>query len=185
MVFQCEDQAPKKGINIKNFARNSPLDPSPPKRDPDPVNSLCLGAPFPSKYRKKPKHKEFFWGVLGGPKFFMLKFFMCFYLRLRRSGQVRPRQGTEICNFGAVSTGGSPLDFLLFLQDLCSKTSPLKSGESSEKSGGENRVKSCHVCGCHGFFGPEKRGRVLAVSFQNLKCNNFRLTGTELHCQEL
>ena len=36
-----------------------------------------------------------------------------------------------------------------------SKTSPLKSGESSEKSSGENRVKSCHVCGCHGFFGPE------------------------------
>ena len=37
-----------------------------------------------------------------------------------------------------------------------SKTSPLKAGESSEKSSGENRVKSCHVCGCHGFFGPEK-----------------------------
>ena len=36
-----------------------------------------------------------------------------------------------------------------------SKTSPLKSGESSEKSSGENRVKSCHACGCHGFFGPE------------------------------
>ena len=38
-----------------------------------------------------------------------------------------------------------------------SKTSSLKSGESSEKSSGENRVKSCHVCGCHGFFGPEFR----------------------------
>ena len=37
-----------------------------------------------------------------------------------------------------------------------SKTSPLKSGESSEKSSGENRVEFCHVCGCHGFFGPEK-----------------------------
>ena len=36
-----------------------------------------------------------------------------------------------------------------------SKTSPLESGESSEKSSGENRVKSCHVCGCHGFFGPD------------------------------
>ena len=36
-----------------------------------------------------------------------------------------------------------------------SKTSPLNSGESSEKSGGENYVKSCHVCGCHGFFGPD------------------------------
>ena len=36
-----------------------------------------------------------------------------------------------------------------------SKTGPLKSGEISERSSGENRVKSCHVCGCHGFFGPE------------------------------
>ena len=36
-----------------------------------------------------------------------------------------------------------------------SKTSPLKSGESSKKSSGENRVKSCHVCGCHSFFGPD------------------------------
>ena len=45
---------------------------------------------------------------------------------------------------GAVSTGGSPLDFLLFLQYFCtyksSKTSPLKSGESSEKFSGENRA---------------------------------------------
>ena len=58
---------------------------------------------------------------------------------------------------GAVSTGGSPLDFLLFssINVQFSKTSPLKSGESSEKSSGENRVKSCHVCGCHGFFGPD------------------------------
>ena len=37
-----------------------------------------------------------------------------------------------------------------------SKTSPVKSGESSEKSSGENRIKSCHVCGCHGFFGPDE-----------------------------
>ena len=37
-----------------------------------------------------------------------------------------------------------------------SKTSPLKSGESSEKSSGENRVTSCHVCGCRGFVGPDK-----------------------------
>ena len=58
---------------------------------------------------------------------------------------------------GAVSTGGSPLDFLFFSSVYVqfSKTSPLKSGESSEKSSGENRVKSCHVCSCHGFFGPE------------------------------
>ena len=73
------------------------------------------------------------------------------------SGQVRPRHGTEICNFGAPP----PLAALHWI--LClfssiyvqfSKTSPLKSGESSEKSSGENRVKSCHVCGCHGFFRP-------------------------------
>ena len=78
----------------------------------------------------------------------------------RFSGHVRPRQGTEICNFGAPS----PLEALDWI--FCffsrfsvqfSKTSPPKSGESSEKSSGENRVKSCHVCGCHGFFGPEFR----------------------------
>ena len=74
------------------------------------------------------------------------------------SGRVRPRQGTEICNFGAPS----PLEALhwifCFFSSISvqfSKTSPLKSGESSEKSSGENRVKSCHVCGCRGFFGPE------------------------------
>ena len=44
-----------------------------------------------------------------------------------------------------------------------SETSPLKSGESSEKSSGENRVKSCHVCGCHGFFSALKT----LESFQN------------------
>ena len=59
---------------------------------------------------------------------------------------------------GAVSTGGSPLDFCFFssIYVQFSKTSPLKSGESSETSSGENRVEFCHVCGCHGFFGPEK-----------------------------
>ena len=76
------------------------------------------------------------------------------------SGQVRPRQGTEICNFGAPS----PLEALhwifCFFSSIYvqfSKTSPTASGESSEKSSGENRVKSCHVCGCHGFFGPDVR----------------------------
>ena len=85
------------------------------------------------------------------------------------SGQVRPRQGTEICNFGAPS----PLEALhwifCFFSSIYvqfSKTSPLKSGESSEKSSGENRVKSCHVCGCHGFFGPD-----FSVSGENWSLN--------------
>ena len=60
---------------------------------------------------------------------------------VQMSGQVRPRQGTEICNFGAPS----PLEALHWM--FCffssvyvqfSKTSPLKSGE---KSSGENHVK--------------------------------------------
>ena len=71
-------------------------------------------------------------------------------------------QGTFVHDKGQKSAisgaiGGSPLDFLLFLQYFYvqfSKTSPLKFGESSEKFSGENRVKSCHVRGCHGFFGP-------------------------------
>ena len=87
----------------------------------------------------------------------------CRHPCLGLSGQVRPRQGTEICNFGAPS----PLKALHWIFCFFSsvyvqfrKTSPLKSGESSEKSSGENRVKSCHVCGCHGFFGLEIRRRL-------------------------
>ena len=71
------------------------------------------------------------------------------------SGHVRPRQGTEICNFGAPSPLEALYCFFSSIYVQFSKTSPLKSGESSEKSSGENRVKSCHVCGCHGFFGPD------------------------------
>ena len=62
----------------------------------------------------------------------------------------------------AISGAPSPLealhcDFCFFSSIYVQlyETSPLKSGESSEKSSGENRVKSCHVCGCHVFFGPD------------------------------
>ena len=48
--------------------------------------------------------------------------------KLHLSGHVRPRQATEICNFGETS----PLNFCEF-----------------------KRAKSCHVSGCLGFFGPE------------------------------
>ena len=74
------------------------------------------------------------------------------------SGRVRPRQGTEICNFGAPSPLEARRWILCFFSSIYvqfRKRSPLKSGESSEKSSGENRVKSCHVCGCHGFLGPD------------------------------
>ena len=93
------------------------------------------------------------------------------------SGHVRPRQGTEICNFGAPS----PLEALhwifCFFSSIYvqfSKTSPPKSGENSEKSSGESRVKSCHVCGCHGFFGPEppKTPRIFYPSLD--PCKNPR-----------
>ena len=72
-------QAPKKGINIKNFTRNSPPR-STLQGTPDPVNSLCLGPPFSSKYRGEPKHKDFFGGgSWGAQKTFMLKFFVCLF----------------------------------------------------------------------------------------------------------
>ena len=111
-----------------------------------------------------------FWGPQGfkvsskrGRNKLELRFFNSVFVFWRwggdsYSGQVRPRQGTEICNFGAPS----PLEALhlifCFFSSIYvqfSKTSPPKPGESSEKSSGENRVKSCHVCGCHGFFGPD------------------------------
>ena len=57
-----------------------------------------------------------------------------------KSGQVRPRQGTEICNFGAPS----PLEALhwifCFFSSIYvqfSKTSPLKSGEKVAKNPAE------------------------------------------------
>ena len=100
------------------------------------------------------------------------------------SGQVRPRQGTDICNFGVPS----PLEALhwmfCFFSSIYvqfSKTSPLKSGESSEKSSGANRVKSCHVCGCHGFFSPDSGALstpVFKKSFREfgLKCPRAECT---------
>ena len=67
---------PKKGINIKKFARFPPPLYPPLQGTRDPANSLCLGGGCPSKHRKKPKHKEFFGGgFLGGPKFSTLTFF--------------------------------------------------------------------------------------------------------------
>ena len=36
-----------------------------------------------------------------------------------------------------------------------SKEMAPKCGESCPISGGEKGVESCHVSGCHGFFGPE------------------------------
>ena len=85
-------------------------------------------------------------------------------------------KGTEICNYGAPS----PLEALHWI--FCSfsrfyvqfsKKSPRKSGESIEKSSGENCVKSCHVCGCHGFFGPEFANASLSSNLrEKLKGNN-------------
>ena len=116
-------------------------------------NTRKIPSKFPTKFSKFPceKSKKIHRRASAGAQ----------GEHLKGSGHVRPRQGTEICNFGVPS----PLEALhwifYFLSSLyvpSSKTSPLKSGESSEKSSGENRVKSCHVCGCHGFFGTFKRG---------------------------
>ena len=61
---------------------------------------------------------------------------------VRDSGHVRPRQGTEICNFfrGAFSTGGSPLEFLfLLLQYLFGRKHPSRDVIFS----GQNLAKKC------------------------------------------
>ena len=46
---------PEKRHKHKEFGQKPPSQTPRPK----PVNSLCLGPPFSSKHRKKPKHKEF------------------------------------------------------------------------------------------------------------------------------
>ena len=80
------------------------------------------------------------------------------FFRFLRTSSTTTR--AEICNFGAPSPVEALHWIFCFFSSIYvqfSKTSPLKSGENSEKSSGENRVKSCHVCGCHGFFGPDFR----------------------------
>ena len=79
------------------------------------------------------------------------------------SGRVRPRQRTEICNFGAPS----PLNFLDFAPvaslpfspgSLCNsvRKSPQKLEKIARFPGSEKSVESCHVSGCHGFFRSRK-----------------------------
>ena len=85
-----------------------------------------------------------------------------------KSGQVRPRQGTEFCNFGAPS----PLEalhrifcFVFSLYVQFSRTSPLKSGESSEKSSGEiasNPVTSVAVMVVSALIKSNPKSDVLA-----------------------
>ena len=94
-------QAPKKGINIKSFARNPPPRTPPPR---GPSKFFMFGASFPFKTQEKPKHKAFRrGGVLGAPKFFMLKFFVCFICALsiglhheRKSRQATARHPPNI-----------------------------------------------------------------------------------------
>ena len=79
-----------------------------------------------------------------------------------RSGHIRPRQGTEICDFGAPS----PLDFSNCLEwifpvspdFLCSlvRKSPQQVEKIARFPGGDKSAESRHVSGCHGFFGPKK-----------------------------
>ena len=76
----------------------------------------------------------------------------------KESGNVRPRQGTAICNFRALP----PLDFLTLLQwtyllILSPGDSARKSAQNVEKIDqfpGGNCVESCRVSGCHGLYLP-------------------------------
>ena len=77
------------------------------------------------------------------------------------AGRVRPRQGTEICKFGApspfsftFSSGSSFCSFSRFSVKCCNKST-----QNVEKiarfPGGEKSVESCHVSGCRGFVRPD------------------------------
>ena len=68
--------SPQKMHKHKELQQNLPRRP-PPWEPLTPLNSLCTGPLCPSKYRKKPMHKEFRGGgVLGSPKLFMHLFFV-------------------------------------------------------------------------------------------------------------
>ena len=90
-------------------------------------------------------------------------FFACFrpfFAFVVASGRVRPRQRTEICNFGAPSPLDfyefSPVDSFSFFSPgfLCNlvRQSPQNLEKIARFPGGEKSVESCHVSGCHGFF---------------------------------
>ena len=70
-------------------------------------------------------------------------------------------RGTEICNFGVPSPLDvffSPVDFSPFSPGLlCNlvRERPQNVEKIARFSGGEKSVESCHVCDCHGLFGPE------------------------------
>ena len=88
-------------------------------------------------------------------KMFMSRVHCLESLAACKSGHVRPRQGTDICDFRMPSPldflGGifSPVDFSFF-----SRFTVQFSKEVAPKCrclGGEKSIRSCHVCGCHGF----------------------------------
>ena len=62
-----KNQEAKKSIDIKNLGRNPPPRPA-LQKDPWPRKFFMLGPLFPSEYRKKSLHKEFWGGGLGGPE---------------------------------------------------------------------------------------------------------------------
>ena len=78
------------------------------------------------------------------------------------SGHVRPRLGPEIRNFGKISPleffEFSPVDYLPFSPGfLCNfvRKRPQNVEKIARFPGREKSVESCHVSGCHGFFGPD------------------------------
>ena len=79
----------KKGINIKNFARNPPPRPPPAQGAHDPFKFFMFGASFLSKHREKPKHKEFRrGGGLRGPKILYAEILRVFYLQSQNSWKI-------------------------------------------------------------------------------------------------
>ena len=88
--YRYKYQAPKKGINIKNFARNAP--PRPPLQGaPDPCKFFMFGAFFPFKTQEKPKHKEFGGGGGGASKILYAEILRVFFRALKVSRDMKIR----------------------------------------------------------------------------------------------
>ena len=78
LVAPCS--GPQKMHKHKDFHQKPPTQ-TPPSREPlTPLNSLCMGPLCPSKYRKKPIHKEF--RGLRVPKILYALILCVFYLLL-------------------------------------------------------------------------------------------------------
>ena len=102
-----------------------------------PANSLCLGPPFLSKYRKKPPPQEVRRGGRRGPKILYAEVLHVYYERLRRFTTCEVLDG--------IAADGVGVKFLFLRQSAalcsCTKEKGRKAKENEEKRRREEKQR--------------------------------------------